>query len=269
MQAATEPAGQTSTTEEGAERRLAFLEAVIDASGDAVFGIDPDGMVTSWNQGAERIFGWSADEVVGEPAIALFPAQTHDNVQWFLGVVASGDRIERFELDVERKGGMPTPIALSICPVTDASGTVSGAAAVAHDLTERRLAQATLAETEARLQEGEALAHVGRWLWDVGSDAVQWSEQVHHMHGVDPWDFGADLKAHVACIVAEDRDRVIDALQKAVADARPFEEEYSIVRPDGELHRLYARAEPTMGNNGLVVGLRGVVHDTSARQPAN
>jgi PAS domain S-box-containing protein len=265
MQAATEPAGQRSGPEHGEERRLAFLEAVIDASGDAVFGVDAEGLVTSWNQGAERIFGWSADEVVGEPAMALFPIQAHDTVQWFLGVVASGDRIERFELDVERKGGMPTPIALSLCPVADPDGTVSGAAAVAHDLTERRLAQATLAETEARLQEGEALAHVGRWLWDVGSDAVQWSEQVHHMHGVDPWDFGADLPAHVAHIVPQDRDRVLHALKQAVADGRPFEEEYAIVRPDGEVRRLYARAEPTMGATGAVVGLRGVIHDTSAR----
>jgi PAS domain S-box-containing protein len=268
MHAATEPPGQRATAERGAPRRLAFLEAVIDASGDAVFGIDADGLVMSWNRGAERIFGWSADEVVGEPVIALFPVQAHDTVQWFLGVVASGDRIERFELDVERKGGMPTPIALSLCPVIDPNGAVSGVAAVAHDLTERRLAQATLAETEARLQEGEALAHVGRWLWDVGSGAVQWSEQVHHIHGVDPWEFGGDLKAHVSCIVPDDRDRVIEALQQAVADGRPFEEEYAIVRPDGDTHRLYSRAEPTMGANGVVVGLRGIVHDPSARRRA-
>ena len=76
-----------------------------------------------------------------------------------------------------------------------------GIVGVARDITEQRLAQAALAETEARLREAEALAHVGRWLWDVGSGAVQWSEELHRIHGIDPRDFDGTLEAHlVPCI---------------------------------------------------------------------
>jgi PAS domain S-box-containing protein len=240
----------------------AFLDAVLDATTDAVFGVGPDGAVTSWNRSAQRILGWAQDEVVGRPAATLFPLYLHPTIDWLLGIVITGDRIERYDVDVERKGGMPTPISLSLRPVM-ADGAVVGAVVVARDLTEQRLAQASLAETEARMQEGEALTHVGRWLWDVATDTVQWSAESHRIHEVDPLEFGGDLAAHVAPIVVDDRQRVADALAAAVSQGRPFETEYDIVRRSGETRHIYARAEPTAGANRAVTGLRGIVRDVS------
>ena len=251
------------TADSSAMDPVAFLAAVLDATTDAVFGVDGAGTVTSWNRSAERIFGWADAEVVGRPAAALFPVDVRTTVGWLLDIVATGDRIERYDVDVERKGGMPTPISMNLRPVT-AGGTVVGAAVVARDLTEQRLAQASMAETEARVQEGEALTHVGRWLWDIATDTVQWSGEIHRIHGIDPLDFGGDLAAHVAPIVPDDRQRVADSLAAAIERARPFEEEYDIVRPEGETRHLYARAEPTIGANGAVMGLRGIIRDTSS-----
>jgi PAS domain S-box-containing protein len=237
---------------------------VLDATTDAVFGVDGDGRVTSWNRSAARIFGWDDADVVGQPAVVLFPPAVRPTIVWLLDIVATGDRIERYDIDVERRGGMPTPISMSLRPVTVGTAVV-GAAVVARDLTEQRLAQASLAETEARIQEGEALTHVGRWLWDVASDTVQWSGEIHRIHGIDPLDFKGDLAAHVAAIVPADRERVTVALAAAVEQARPFEAEYDIIRPDGGARHLYARAEPTIGANGAVMGLRGIIRDASER----
>jgi len=240
----------------------AFLDALLDATTDAVFGVDASGAVTTWNRSAERILGWTEAEVVGRPAASLFPLSLHPTIAWLLGIVTTGDRIERYDVDVERKGGMPTPISMSLRPVL-ADGAVAGAVVVARDLTEQRLAQASLAETEARLQEGEAITHVGRWLWDVATDTVQWSAESHRIHEVDPLEFGGDLAAHVAPIVVADRQRVVDALGAAVAQGRPFEMEYDVVRPSGETRHLYARGEPTVGAHGAVTGLRGILRDVS------
>ena len=124
-----------------------------------------------------------------------------------------------------------------------------------------RLAQATLAEVEARLRGGEAQVHVGRWLWDVGTGAVQWSDELHRIHGVDPLDFAGTLDAHVGCAHPDDRDRMREAMEDAVQSGRPFEQEYRIVRPDGEERRIYLRAEPTLSSAGVVVGLRGIGQD--------
>jgi PAS domain S-box-containing protein len=125
-----------------------------------------------------------------------------------------------------------------------------------------RLTQAALAEVEARLREGEALAHVGRWLWDVGTGAVQWSEELHRIHGVDPLEFAGTLDAHLDTIHPADRDRVREGMEAAVRAGRRFEDEYRVKRVDG-LRWVYARAEPMLGSAEQVVGLRGIGQDVT------
>jgi PAS domain-containing protein len=87
-----------------------------------------------------------------------------------------------------------------------------GAVVIARDVTEQHLAQATLAEIDARMEEGEALAHIGSWLWDLRTGAVQWSAEFHRIHGVDPLDFDGTFESHLGLIHPEDRDRVRAAM---------------------------------------------------------
>ena len=89
---------------------------------------------------------------------------------------------------------------------------------------------------------------------------MQWSDELHRIHGVDPWDFAGDLDAHLALVVADDRRAVAERLRATPSStAAAFEVEYDIVRPDGErCRRLYSRAEPALGPDGGVIGLRGV-----------
>jgi PAS domain S-box-containing protein len=136
-----------------------------------------------------------------------------------------------------------------------------GAVGVAQELTETRLAQAALAEVEQRFSEWEALAHVGRWLWDVGTGTVQWSDQLHLMHGVDPLDFEGTLEAHLGAVHPDDRDRVRSLMEDAVATGQPFEDEYRVVAEDGVTRWFAMNAEAAVGSSGEVVGLRGVSHD--------
>ena len=144
------------------------------------------------------------------------------------------------------------------------AGSIVGAVSIAQDITEMRLAQATLAEVEARLRGGEAQVHVGRWLWDVGTGAVQWSDELHRIHGVDPLDFAGTLDAHVGCAHPDDRDRVREPMEDAVRSGRPFEDEYRIVRPDGDerLDLPAGRADAQLGRRSSS-GLRGIGQDVT------
>ncbi len=239
---------------------LAVLEAVVGSMPDAAFGIDVDGSVISWNRSAEHIFGWSRDETIGHPIHRLFRVADAPTIDSFLTAVGNGDEVDRYEIDVDRKGGVQIPIALSLHPAIDrATDRVVALAAVAHDITERRIAQATMSDLEARVQEGESSAHMGRWLWDTASGTVQWSIEAHRIHGVQPIDFGGDLDAMLAFVTPEDRSRVGAAMQKSVDERRPFDEDYVIVRPDRTTCHVHSRAEPAVGGNGEVVGLRGVL----------
>jgi len=231
-----------------------------DLSALALFSQDADGRIVSWNRGAERILGYAQAEIVGNALAWLAPPHLRADLESVERRIAAGERVDRLFTEIQRKDGMPVPIALSVTPIFGSSGAFVGAVGVAQELTETRLAQAALAEVEQRFREWEALAHVGRWLWDVGTDAVQWSDELHRMHGVDPREFEGTLTAHLGVVHPDDRERVHSLMERAVASGQPFEDRYRA--GDDSDTRLFAiRAEPAIGSSGDVVGLRGVSQD--------
>jgi PAS domain S-box-containing protein len=243
----------------------ALFEAVVDTSDDAIFCQDQEGRIARWNRSAERIFGFQAKEVIGKRPGELFPDHLRAEFDGILATVLAGDQVRQFESEIERRDGLPVPISLSISPVLDDERHPVASVAVARDITEQRLAQAALAEIETRVREGEAMAHVGSWLWDVRTGTVQWSDEMHRIHGVDPLEFEGTFEAHLARIHPDDRDRVARSLDDAVDANRAFEAQYQATRPDGTVRLLHARAHPTIGSDGTVTGLRGVAQDVTER----
>lgn len=246
----------------------ALLEAFVETSDDAVVSHDAHGNITSWNHTAERFFGYRAAEILGEPYAALFPEHVRADVSAVFETVMAGDRVKHFETEILRKDGMPMPISVSLCPVLDGGGVPAASILIAVDITEQRLAQATLAEVEARVRESEALAHVGSWLWDVRTGAVQWSDEFYRIHGVDPLEFGGTLESHLGTLHPADRERVNAGMIESVATGRAFDDEYRIVRPDQQVRIVHARAQPSVGSAGSVLGLRGIGQDVTERRAA-
>jgi PAS domain S-box-containing protein len=244
----------------------ALVEAIIDLSDDAIFTCAPGGRITTWSATAERLFGRLAADVLEGSAGTLFPEHLRAEVQAVMETVLAGDCITHYETELQRPDGMPLPVSLSLRPVFDADDLPVGTVVLVRDVTEQRLAQATLAELDARLEEGEALAHVGSWLWDLRTGSMQWSTEYYRIHGVDPLDFDGTFDSHVGMIHSEDRMRVRHAMEHSVVSGQPFESEHRVVRPDGEVRVVRVRAQPTFGSAGTPVGLRGIGQD--ATEPA-
>jgi PAS domain S-box-containing protein len=246
----------------------AVLEAVVEISDDAIFTCDLTGRILSWSAPAVRLFGPTPGHAIGAPFASLFPGHLQDEARSLTARVVAGDRIRHFETEVLRADGMPMPVSLSLEAVLDSDDRPLGVAVIARDITEQRLTQATLAEVEARLEEGEALAHVGSWLWDLRTGTVQWSSEFYRIHGVDPLEFDGTLEAHLAVVAAPDRSRVRAAMEESVVSGRAFECEYRIAFAGGGIRWLRARAQPTVGSAGVAVGLRGIGEDFTDRAPA-
>jgi len=242
----------------------AFLGAVIEISDDAIFACDDKGRVTSWSATAERLFGRPEDNALEVPLDLLFAEHLSDEVQSVIETVLKGDRIRHFESEVLRSDGMPVAVSLSLSPLFDSQNASLGAVVVVKDVTEQHLAQAALAEIDIRLAEGEALAHIGSWLWDLRTGAVQWSTEFHRIHGVDPLDFDGTFDSHLGLIHPEDRESVRTAMVQSVESGRTFSGEYRVIRPDGEVHVVQVRAQPTLGSTGKAVGLRGIGQDVTS-----
>ncbi|MCU1494973.1 MAG: sensory transduction histidine kinase [Acidimicrobiaceae bacterium] len=235
-----------------------LVGAIVEMSDDAIFICDAEGRVASWSATAERLFGRTTAEVLHRSLQVLFPEHLRGEVRAVSEAVLAGDRIRHFESEVVRSDGMPMPVSLSLCPLTGADVLSACSLVIVRDVTEQRLAQASLAEVEARVKEGEALAHVGSWLWDLRTGAVQWSAEFHRIHGVDPLDFDGTFESYLDLIHSEDRDVVRSAMEQAVASGRTFEGSYRVVGPDGHVRAVRVRARPAIGSAGAVVGLRGL-----------
>jgi PAS domain S-box-containing protein len=121
-----------------AEEMRARLAAIVQSSDDAIVSKDLNGIIMSWNAGAERIFGYTADEAIGNPITIVIPPERLDEEPQILARIRQGERVDHFETVRRRKDGTLLDISLTVSPIVDARGTIVGASKIARDITERR-----------------------------------------------------------------------------------------------------------------------------------
>ena len=164
----------------------ARLAAIIESSEDAIISKSLDGMIRTWNAGAERLFGYSAQEAIGQPITLILLPEQIDDERSILEKLHRGERIEHHETVRMAAGGRQVHVALTISPIRDAQGRIVGASKVARDITARRKAETALWESKERLRlflesvpvpiamldhEMRYLYHSHRWLKDYGLPA--------------------------------------------------------------------------------------------------
>jgi PAS domain S-box-containing protein len=132
-----------------AEEAVYRLAAIVSSSDDAIVSKDLDGIVTSWNAGAERIFGYTADEMVGRSIRTIIPADRQGEEDQVLARVRSGKRVEHFDTVRQRKDGSLVDISLTVSPVHDRFGRIIGASKIARDISDRKQAEAMVRESMA------------------------------------------------------------------------------------------------------------------------
>jgi PAS domain S-box-containing protein len=123
------------------EARYRNLAAIVESSDDAVLSKDLNSIIMSWNQGAERLFGYTAEEAIGKPVTMLIPTERHDEEPAILARIRNGERVDHYETIRQRKDGSLIDISLTISPVRNQEGKIVGASKIARDITERRRAE--------------------------------------------------------------------------------------------------------------------------------
>src|SRR5438067_8286233 len=116
----------------------ALLAAIVESSDDAIIGKSLDGTILSWNRGAQRMYGYTADEVLGRSIEMLVPPEHPNEIPGILVRIRRGERLDHFETVRLTKDGRRIDISLTISPIEDASGTITGASTIARDITERK-----------------------------------------------------------------------------------------------------------------------------------
>lgn len=133
-------------------RQYAETAAIVASSDDAIISKDLDGVITSWNRGAERIFGYTAREAVGQSVTMLIPADHTEDEPMILGRIRRGESVDHYETVRQRKDGTLLDISLTVSPIRDSKGQVVGASKIARDISERKRSEAALRVSEVKLQ---------------------------------------------------------------------------------------------------------------------
>ncbi|MBX3452165.1 MAG: PAS domain S-box protein [Planctomycetaceae bacterium] len=243
-----------------AEEDRARLAAIVESSDDAIIGNTLDGIIQSWNAGAERLFGYLAGEAIGQPITFIIPPERHDEERSILARLSTGERIEHFETVRATKDGRLIDISLTASPIRNAAGQVIGASKVARDITEKKRADAD----RARLTESLALAisagDLGTWQWDPITDQITISDRAAEIYGVPA---GTHVREEMRVLIRADyRDRARQEAARSVAERTDYDLEY----PLKSGRWVAARGRGEYDETGTLLRMLGVVADVTARK---
>jgi PAS domain S-box-containing protein len=162
-----------------ARESAAYLAAIVESADDAIISKTLEGIVTSWNASAQRIFGYTAQEMIGQPILRLIPLDLQSEEEYILARLRAGERIEHFETIRVRKDGRKLEVSLTISPVRVSRGAIIGASKIARDITERwKLGQQTRLQASMLERSHDAIL-----MWELDGQILYWNHGAELLYG--------------------------------------------------------------------------------------
>ena len=259
-----EPAGMMAIIEDVTERKRVAealrlseskLRELIDQAPDGIFIADLEGRYTEVNPAACRMLGYTRDELVGKTIVELLPPEDVPRLAESRGRLLSPGQSEVAEWSLARKDGTFVPVEVSAKILADGRWQ-----AFVRDITDRKRAEQALRSSEESLSRAQRIAHLGSWDRDLRTEAVTRSAEVYAIYGVPQTEELAHPNALVRFLHPEDRERVMEGVDRAARLGTPFNLEHRLVRPSGE-ERTVRLAGECIREDGVPVRMIGTLLD--------
>jgi diguanylate cyclase (GGDEF)-like protein/PAS domain S-box-containing protein len=244
------------------------LTAVVDGSADAIFGLTDEGIVVSWNPAAVRLFGYTSDEILGQPIELIAPADRAFEQSHIRDRLMAGGAPERLETMRRRKDGSLVDVVITASTSKDEAGRTVGLSVIAQDITTRVNAQRALEASRRRLAEAQRIAMLGSFEYETLTGASSWSDEFYRIAGVDP-STPPGLALFLSVVHPDDLRLSEHVWVEAVERGVPFDVELRIIQPDSTERYVRIRAVPDVDAGGRVERVSGTMVDDTERVAAD
>ncbi|GEM_PF-1183194 len=253
------------TERKKAEEELKRRTALLDNSYEAIFSWEYGGSILSWNKGAERLYGFESEEVLGKVSHELLKTEHPKGFNQYMDELAN-DGIWTGELVHITKDSREIIVESRQQIIEDSSGKLI-VIETNRDITERKQAEEKIRRSERGLADAQRIAHLGNWEWNIEKDELYWSNEIYRIFGFNPQEFGSNYEAFINGVHPDDRDFVNNAVDKALKDIKPYIINHRVLRPDNSERIVHEHGEVFFDKNNSPVRMIGTVQDiTEARK---
>ncbi len=239
------------TYRKNAEKTRAILSSIVESSTESIIGMDLKGNVLSWNKGAERTYGYKAEEVLGKSGSIIFPPGS-DELSYILKTIGGGEKIDHYETKRITKAEEIIDVSLTVSPIKDRSGDIIGSSAMARDITRDKAAEKALARTEAQLSM--ITVNMADIICQANTDGVYVyvSPSVKSVLGFEPQELVG--KSMFDQVHPDDRSRVTSCMQDALAKCITQSVQYRCMKADGSYVWLGTKGTSISNEEGMISG---------------
>ena len=252
-----------------AEEVRSQLSAIVEHSANGIIGTTLDGIVFSWNPGAERIYGYSSKEMIGDHISKVMPKEIKSEVSKIIENIKHGERVEQYETIRTRKDGKQIHVSIDVAPMLNSEGKITGISSTVRDITKRKEAEKQLSELQRKLST--LLNNLPGIAYRCANDR-NWtmefiSEGCYQLTGYKSEEILNNKKLSYNDIIhPDDRNYVWDAIQEALKKKEPYVLEYRIITESGETKLLWEKGSGILDKEGNVIALEGFTNDITERR---
>ncbi|MGR6036416.1 MAG: sensor histidine kinase [Candidatus Nitrosoglobus sp.] len=248
--------------------KLSTLAAIVESSTDAIFSQDLNYTIQSWNQSAERLFGYKAEEIIGQPITRLIPARLHYDEARVLGRIKNNEKITPYEAVRLRKDGTEILVSVTVSPIRDRTGHLIGISRIIHDITKHISMAETLREKEEQLRMALLASRAGTYRWNIQTNQMQWSEGLREACGLKTGEgkIITTLEDWLAIIHHDDRPTFLAALEHCLESSPELDIEYRVIDSKGTIRWLADKGKVFLDAAKQPLYLMGACVDITERQ---
>jgi PAS domain S-box-containing protein len=241
-----------------AEEASSRLAAIVESSDDAIISKTLDGVITSWNQGAEKLYGYSAEEAVGKPIFILLPPNRPDELTQILERVKRGERVQHYEIERMRKDGKTIDVSLTVSAIRDPNGRIVGASSIARDITEHRLMEEELRELSRAVEQSPSMVMITNTRGEIEYVNRKFTE----LSGYS----AQEIMGMTAGKLGEQPDEAEKQLWEILRSSKEWRGEFCNRKKNGELYWESASISPILNSEGVITHYVKVAEDTTERK---